>query len=232
MELNESQCAINDVAIQRCLIVEDHPHAQTWLSGALRLAFPDVSVVVVSSISEAHDCLDSLCDKGLYPDLALVDLNLPDGDGIDIIKRLALESSRCFSVVATIYDDDEHIFPALRAGAKGYILKEQEQLQIVQMLKALRRGEPPLSPAISNRLIHYFSDSQSKFALKDQLSKRELLVLKAVAQGGTLSDVAKSLDVKRNTVASQLKSIYGKLRISSRAEATAMAIKMGLLDVE
>ena len=133
-------------------IIEDHPMAQQWLREALEGAFPGIVTSIASTVEEAH----GLLDNG-YPDIALVDLNLPDGSGIEIIARINTESPKTATIVTTIYDDDNHLFPALRAGAKGYILKEQRKEEISELLKGIVNGEPPLSPGISHRLINYFS---------------------------------------------------------------------------
>lgn len=207
-------------------IVEDHPTAQQWLGEALQSAFPQIAHAIAATVADAH----SLLDQG-YPDIALVDLNLPDGSGIEIIERISCHAPEAAIIVTTIYDDDDHLFPALRAGAGGYILKEQRKEEISQMLQGIVNGEPPLSPAISQRLIKYFSSRQmqSDLVKDDQLTARELEVLALIAQGDSLNEVGNKLGITRNTVASQVKSIYSKLNISSRAEAAIAAARMGLI---
>lgn len=211
--------------MDRAYIIEDHPTAQLWLRAALEEAYPDIDTRVASTLEEAHRLFDSA-----YPELALVDLNLPDGSGIEAIERLHHESPTTITVVATIYDDDEHLFPALRAGAKGYILKEQRKEEISRLLRGIVNGEPPLSPAISQRLISYFSEGQARQQPLSPLTEREQQVLAKIAHGYSLNDVASMLGVTRNTIASQVKSIYSKLDISSRAEAAIAASKMGIIE--
>lgn len=206
-------------------LVEDHPHAQRWLWDALEQAFPGISVEVAADCAQGHALLDKQ-----NPDIALIDLNLPDGNGIELIARIRTESPKTVVVVTTIYDDDEHLFPALEAGAKGYILKEQKTEEIARLLQGILRGEPPLSPVIAQRLISYFSKDKTKQGDKALLTEREREVLAIIATGKSLSEAAKLLGVTRNTVASQVKSIYSKLNISSRAEAAIAAARMGLLE--
>lgn len=205
------------------VIVEDHPAAQRWLTEALQAAFPAISIRLAASVEDAL----ALLTDGL-PEIALVDLNLPDGSGIEVISRLNTLAPKTITVVATIYDDDDHIFPALRAGAKGYILKEQRKEEISRMLQGIAQGEPPLSPAISQRLISYFSHHGQEQVSQTRLTERERQVLRLIAQGQNLLAVAEKLGVTRNTVATQVKSIYRKLDISSRAEAALIAAKLGL----
>ncbi|HEA26622.1 MAG TPA: response regulator transcription factor [Ectothiorhodospiraceae bacterium] len=208
-------------------IIEDHTLAQQWLGDVLADAFPGINVSVAATIEEAN----TLLDKG-FPDIALVDLNLPDGSGIDIITRINCESPETITIVATIYDDDDHLFPALRAGAKGYILKEQRKEDISRLLQGIINGEPPLSPGISHRLLNYFSSMNAPIQVKKDhgLTKRELEVLSVIAQGHSLNEVASILEVSRNTTATHVKNIYSKLNITSRAEAALVASKMGIID--
>lgn len=206
-------------------IIEDHPSAQKWLKEALQIAYPQMSISVASNLEEGHALL-----QGGAPQIALVDLNLPDGSGIELIERLQRESPDTYTVVATIYDDDDHLFPALRAGAKGYILKEQRKEEIGALLQGIVNGVPPLSPAISQRMISYFAGQKADKSPAGALTEREQQVLTIIATGSTLSAAAARLGVTRNTVASQVKSIYSKLNISSRAEAAVMAARIGILD--
>lgn len=210
-------------------IVEDHAMAQQWLSEALQDAFPGITISLAASVAEAHQLLDQA-----VPDIALVDLNLPDGSGIEIIERINGTVADLPIVVTTIYDDDDHLFPALRAGAKGYILKEQRKEQISQLLLGIVDGEPPLSPAISQRLLRYFSAHNDTDTREQHhpLTAREKQVLTLIAQGNSLKQVAEMLGVTRNTIATQVKSIYSKLNISSRAEAAIAATKLGLIGLE
>ncbi len=208
-------------------ILEDHLSAQQWLRDALEMAFPGIEVRIASNVEEAK----GLLDQG-SPEVALIDLNLPDGSGLEIIERINRETPATVSVVTTIYDDDEHLFPSLRAGAKGYILKEQRKEEICRLLQGIMKGEPPLSPAISQRMMSYFASQKGEDASVsvESLSQRELQVLSLIAQGLSLSVTAETLGVTRNTVATQVKSIYSKLNITSRAEAAIAASKMGILD--
>lgn len=206
-------------------IIEDHTSAQQWLNEALSSAFPTIKASIAATLEEAHLLLDKA-----KPEIALVDLNLPDGSGIEFIERIRNESPETITIVTTIYDDDDHLFPALRAGAQGYILKEQRKEEISRLLQGIARGEPALSPAISQRMLNYFSDISVPPPAFDGLTEREKQVLALIARGQSLNEAAEQLGVTRNTVASQVKSIYSKLNISSRAEAAIAASKMGMID--
>ncbi len=208
--------------IKNLLILEDHLDAQQWLSSAAQLAFPGIQTKVVDRVASA---VSSIGEQ--VPDLALIDLNLPDGSGVDVIKHLLDVQPQAMAVVTTIYDDDQYIFPALRAGADGYLLKDQSKESLAESLQGIVKGQPPLSPAVATKIMRYFSSPGNQLAL---LTKREKQVLKLIAQSFTLKEVSEKLFVSENTTATHVKKIYCKLNISSRAEATRIAERSGLLD--
>jgi len=160
--------------------------------------------------------------------LALLDINLPDGSGIDLARDITATSNDTYIVMTTIFDDDKHLFAALKAGAKGYLLKEQPREQLIQRIQGILKGEPPLSPSIARRILTYFQDAQAEKP-ESCLSKREEEVLTLAAKGYKTKEISKMLEISLNTSAGYLKSIYRKLNISSRAEATLEATKLGLV---
>jgi DNA-binding NarL/FixJ family response regulator len=135
------------------------------------------------------------------------------------------------SVVVTIHDDDEHLFPALQAGAFGYILKEQARELITVQLQRISQGEPPLSPSIARRVMAHFSAKakpQANAMPTVNLTDRESEVLLRVAKGYTLPEIGVQLGLSRHTIADYVKQIYRKLNVSSRAEAALEAQRLGL----
>lgn len=164
-------------------------------------------------------------------DLALCDLGLPDGDGTDVVARLHELQPEVLSVVVTIHDDDEHLFPALQAGAYGYILKEQPRELIIEQLQRIAQGEPPLSPSIARKVIKYFASMPKPVTdnlPEVSLTERESEVLLRVAKGYTLPEIGVQLGLSRHTIADYVKQIYRKLNVSSRAEAALEAQRLGL----
>ncbi|MBM3388814.1 MAG: response regulator transcription factor [Betaproteobacteria bacterium] len=208
------------------LLLEDLAEIRVWLSQLLARLFPQAQVMACARCDQALRCI------GQHRfDLALVDLGLPDGSGLAVVEHLRQANTVTQTVVVTIYDDDEHLFPALQAGAFGYILKEQNREQIEQQLQRIRQGEPPLSPSIARRLISHFKQAR-KPASADwpqmALTERETDVLLRVAKGFTLPEIAVQLSLSRYTIADYVKQIYRKLNISSRAEAALEAQRLGL----
>ncbi|MGH9510447.1 MAG: LuxR C-terminal-related transcriptional regulator, partial [Terriglobales bacterium] len=155
----------------------------------------------------------------------------PDGSGVDLIRSILQVHPLCQCIVTTIYADDLHLFPALRAGAAGYLLKDQPKERVVAALRGIASGEPPLSPVIAQRLLRVFGQDQASSSDQENpLSTRERETLVLIAKGFKLPEVAEQLGVTRNTAAGFIKSIYRKLNISSRAEATLEAARMGLVN--
>ncbi|HMR70917.1 MAG TPA: response regulator transcription factor, partial [Rubrivivax sp.] len=134
------------------LLLEDLPEIRSWLRSLVLLVFPGAQV---SEAARVHDALELV--SALRFDIALVDLGLPDGSGVQVVERLREQQPEAQSVVVTIHDDDEHLFPALQAGAFGYILKEQPREMITEQLHRISQGEPPLSPSIARRVMAHFS---------------------------------------------------------------------------
>ena len=209
--------------MQNVLIVEDTVEARHWMAEAVAVVYAGIEVILASSLQEAFMRLD----ESSY-DLALIDLHLPDGSGIDIIRHINRHTPQTLCVVVTIYDDDQHLFPALQAGAGGYLLKDMPGEQFISRLQGIANGEPPLSPAIARRLLGHFSHPAS--LPEHNLTPREREVLALIAKGIKLSRVAEILRISPHTAGDYVKIIYRKLNISSRAEATMEATRLGLVD--
>ncbi len=212
--------------MKKGFILEDLAESQAWLGKALAESFPGIVVDTAGSIQEARQKLAA----GLLPDIALIDLGLPDGSGVEIIECLQRHSPQTLCIVASIYDDDGHIFPALRAGARGYLLKDMPVAHIVGALTGIAAGEPPLSPAIARRMLAFFQPQQMPAMPQEAaLTARETEVLRFIAKGMTQAETGQLLGISQYTVAGYVKDIYRKLNVSSRAEAALRARDMGLV---
>lgn len=211
------------LSISRILVIDDLPDALDWLAVAAADAFPEADVVRAEALAPALAEL-ARCP----PDLALVDLGLPDGSGQDFILAAAAKSPHTVSVVATIFDDDAHLYSALRAGAQGYVLKDRSRDVLAEMLRGIVDGKPPLSPTIARRLLEHFHDPD---AVGCDLTQREREVLTLLAKGLTVSHVGELLGITSNTASGYVKNVYRKLNVSTRAEATLEAARRGLVDL-
>lgn len=215
-----------------CLLVEDQAPTVEFLRTALGAAVPDLQLVVATTFKEASHWLGARENDPARPPLrlAIVDLGLPDGSGVEIVRRLGASEPEARAVVVTIFDDDVHLFAALSAGASGYLLKDEHPDLMVEMLKRIRRDEPPLSPSIAHRLLaHFRAPGPAEAATETALTPRETETLTLLARGMTVPEAANRMGLSAQTVAGYVKVIYQKLHVSSRAEATREAIRRGLV---
>jgi len=215
-------------AMKNILLLEDLPEIRAWLRKLVQQVFPEAAI---TESARVHDAVEIV--KSIRFELALVDLGLPDGSGVDVVARLRDAQPEAQSVVVTIHDDDEHLFPALQAGAFGYILKEQARELIIEQLQRISQGEPPLSPSIARRVMAYFTEKarprpHAGTLPNVSLTERETEVLLRVAKGYTLPEIGVQLGLSRHTIADYVKQIYRKLNVSSRAEAALEAQRLGL----
>jgi DNA-binding NarL/FixJ family response regulator len=214
--------------MNKILLLEDLPEIRAWVKALVTQVFPQAQI---SESARVHDALALISAERF--DVALVDLGLPDGSGVDVVAALRDSQPEAQSVVVTIHDDDDHLFPALQAGAFGYLLKEQPREHFVEQLRRISQGEPPLTPSIARRVIAYFA-AQNKPQERPQnlphvsLTDRENEVLLWVAKGFTLPEIGTQLNLSRHTIADYVKQIYRKLNVSSRAEAALEAQRLGL----
>ena len=207
----------------RILIVEDVAETRRWLGEIARAAFPDCDIDVADSMRSGlaaaarQDC-----------DIALIDLGLPDGSGLEVLRSLRLVCPTAIPIVTTVMGDDAHIVAALSAGAQGYLLKENTAEMLTRQLVQLADGTPALSPSIARRIMEHFRFTGPAADPEEDLTAREKDVLALIGRGLRNIDVATALELAESTVASHIKSIYRKLGISSRAEASWHATRMGL----
>ncbi len=222
--------------VRRALLVEDLCPVRRGLQYLLEVAFPGVVVDAVGSMVQA---LSHLTHAGPY-ELALVDLGLPDGNGLDVLAEIRARHPVTAAVVMTIYDDDERLFGALSLGVQGYLLKDQPPELLVQQLVGLHAGAPPLTPSVTRRILQHLRvpeapkpapmpQPRSRADSEPPLTPRETEVLSLIGRGLQRGEVAHLLGISENTIAKFIKDIYRKLQISSRAEAALEADRRGLL---
>nr|WP_245281229.1 response regulator transcription factor [Methylobacterium sp. ZNC0032] len=215
------------------LVVEDRPDTRRWLAAMLKTAFPEIAVREASSLSAARICLGEMRGQhgsGKPDDIALVDIGLPDGSGIDLIREIVASHPTLSPIVTTIYDDDQHLYEAIAAGAQGYLLKDQHEETMVRYLHRIDMGEPPLSPSVAQRIMAHFARRPPEpVADPVALTPREQEVLALIGKGLRIPEAARVLGLTAHTVAGYVKSIYRKLNVSSRAEAAVEAVRRGIV---
>lgn len=210
--------------IKEVLVVEDIAEARAFLVGILHEVFDNIQVTEAVNLRAAID----VCQKQQF-DLALVDLQLPDGDGYAVLRKLGQTQGNVISIVTTAMGSDSAIVAALSAGANGYVLKSDPPDLIASQISKIPDGIIPLSPAIARRVLSHFRATGPNIDEEAALTPREKEVLTNIGHGLRVTEVAQALNLAPSTVSSHIKSIYRKLNISSRAEAAYQAARLGYL---
>ena len=206
----------------RVAIVEDDSAMMAWLCDAIGSA-ESLSVKAVAATALEGEALVA---AGGY-DVLLCDLGLPDGDGIDLIRKSARDHPASDIMVITLFADQRRVVDCIRAGARGYLLKGVEPQECVEAIREIRRGGSPISPVIARRLLLHIRPEIS--ASRVTLSERERDVLNLIARGFSKGECAGMLGLSINTVSTHVKSIYRKLEVNSSTEAIYEATNQGIL---
>ncbi|WP_455209725.1 response regulator [Kaarinaea lacus] len=213
------------------LLVEDHPETRERLATAVGEHEQLLLIASVENCASANKVLD----KNI-PDVMLTDLGLPDGNGLDLIRRVAAMEGNTEIMVITVFGDEKHVLSAIEAGASGYLLKDSTSDYIGDSIVQMMNGESPVSPAIARHLLKRFRSMQTKAQVKDsdspKLTPRESEILQYVAKGFSFTEVAKLINVSPHTVTHHIKNIYKKLAVCSRAEAVYEAMQLGLVRMD
>jgi DNA-binding NarL/FixJ family response regulator len=209
----------------RILVAEDHPLFRKGMISLLS-AVPDFEVIGEASTGE--EAVARAAE--LQPDVVLMDLQMPEVNGIEATRRILQESPSVRILVVTLFEDDDSVFMALRAGARGYILKDADEEEMVLAIRAVARGEAIFSPTIATRLLAYFA--APKPAAQPQafptLTDREREILNLIAQGHPNPSIAKQLHLSTKTVGNYVSNIFTKLQVADRAQAIIRAREAGL----
>ena len=206
----------------RVLVVDDHPVVRQGLLAILRW---ETDMEVVGDAADGMEAARLIVEK--KPDVVLLDLRLPGLSGIDVMHKVRAEAPETRFLVLTTYDTDEYIAPALAAGAQGYLLKDAEPDELSRGIRTVVKGGAALEPKVAARLLGHHAGER----LTDELSGRELDILRLLAAGGTNKSIGAQLGLSENTVKSHISHIYGKLGVQNRAEAVTVAMQRGLLPI-
>ena len=206
----------------RLIIVDDHPVVREGLRGMLA-SQPDFEV--------AGDAPDGVAGVALAeqvkPDVILMDLRMPGGDGVSAIEQLKERGNPARVLVLTTYDSDADIVRAVEAGATGYLLKDAPREELFKAIRAAAEGQAVLAPAVATRLMGRMSAPKD-----DTLSAREIEVLELVARGNSNKAVGRALHISEATVKTHLIHIYGKLGVNDRTAAVTVALERGILSLD
>jgi len=204
----------------RVVIVDDHAVVRRGLRAFLELQ-PDIEVVGEAVDSPSAEEVSIR----VRPDVLLMDLVMPGGDGIATIRRLHAALSELAILVLTSYLDDVHVFAALEAGAAGYLLKDVQPDELVRAIRQVRLGEPALHPKVAARLVQHTAQPSS-FA---DFTPRERDVLRLLAEGFANKEIARRLSLSEKTVKTHVSNILQKLGVADRTQAALLAVRRGLV---
>ena len=210
----------------RILIADDHAQFRQGL-GALLLSAPDLEVV-----GEAENGKETVSLAAeLQPDVILMDLNMPGMDGIEATRQIVNTSPHISVLVISMHEDDDSVFAALQAGARGYLLKGASKAEILRAIRAVVSGEAIFGPTIAKRLMSYFASPHTRNAPPEafpELTEREREILALVAKHETNPEIARRLHLTPKTVRNHVSNIFTKLQVSDRAQAIIRAREAGL----
>lgn len=209
----------------RVLIADDHPLFRHGIHALLDAA-ADIEVVGEATSGDEAMTMAS----ALQPDMILMDIQMPGINGIEATRRIVRESPHIRILMVTMFEDDASVFMAMRAGARGYVLKDAEKAEMLRAVRAVGSGEAIFSPAIAARLIDFFAAPKPSAAPDafPELTEREHEILDLIAQGKSNADIAGELVLSPNTVRNYVSNIFSKLQVADRAHAILLARDAGL----
>lgn len=212
----------------RVAIVEDDPAAVDRLLGVINTA-ADVTTIAIARNMKAG--LDLVAAGGF--DVLLCDLGLPDGSGVAVIKASAAAWPEADIIVITVFADQVKVLESIKAGARGYLLKDERIEDCVNAIREIRRGGSPISPIIARQLLQQLQPAASPVVVagEETLSPREAEVLNLLARGFSYAEIAALLNLSPQTIGTYVKRIYRKLEVNSRSEAVFEASNRGIMDV-
>jgi NarL family two-component system response regulator LiaR len=209
------------------LLVDDHVFVRKGIQ-ALLATEPDIEVV-----GEAEDGLQALKQiQALTPDVILLDLLMPKLGGIEVTRRAVAEDPGARILVLTSFAADDQVFPAIKAGAMGYLLKDSQPEELLRAIREVARGESSLSPAIARKVLQEISQPAEATLTEEPLTEREVEVLGHVAKGLSNREIAEFLVLSEATVRTHVSNILGKLHLASRTQAALYALRKGLATLD
>ncbi len=211
----------------RVLVVDDHIIVRR---GIRALLATEEGIEVVGEAEDGEKALERI--RALRPDVILLDLLMPRMDGIEVTERVMAENPEARILVLTSFAADDKVFPAIKAGALGYLLKDTGPEALVRAIRQVHRGESSLSPAIARKVLQELSRPSDRPPTAEPLTEREMEVLQVVARGMSNQEIAEELVISEATVRTHVSNILGKLHLASRTQAALYALREGLASLD
>ena len=209
----------------KILIADDHPVVREGLTSMINRE-TDFKV-----IGEAKNGVEAVkLARELKPDIVLMDLRMPELDGVEAIKQITATEPSIKFIILTTYSDDEYIFRGIEVGARAYLLKDAPRDDLFKAIRAVYRGESLIQPVVASKILNRFAElSRQAQAPTETLSERELEVIALMAKGSSNKEIAAELDITNSTVKTHITNIFQKLNATDRTEAVTQAIKRGII---
>jgi DNA-binding NarL/FixJ family response regulator len=212
--------------VARVLIADDQT---LFRSGLAKLLEEDPRVEVVGQVSDGAEVVEAV--GTLQPDVVLMDIKMPNLDGIEATRRVLAEHPEVKILVLTTFDADSFVLQALRAGASGYVLKDSQPEAIVSSVLAVMAGERVMASAVANRVLDMLSGATTPKEFYDGLTTREIEILRLLATGQANKQIARKLNISEKTVRNHVSHMYEKLGIYDRSQAVLYAVRKGLVEL-
>jgi NarL family two-component system response regulator LiaR len=211
----------------RILIADDHAIVR---KGLITLIASEPGIEIVGEAVDGVEVV--LKARSLKPDVILLDMIMPRQNGLEAIKQIKRENPKARILVITSFAEDQMLFPAIKAGALGYLLKDSSPQQLLQAIHDVYKGESSLHPTIALKLIRELNRSSDLPPTEDPLTERELVVLKLVAQGLTNHEIAERMVISERTAGNHIGNILSKLHLANRTQAALYALREGIANLE
>lgn len=216
----------------RVLITDDHRVVREGLSAILETK---EEIEIVGEAKDGGEAVEKA--RELLPDVIVMDVSMPGMNGVEATRIIKREMPQIGIVALTMYEDQQYIFDLVRAGAKGYLLKDSDSTEILAAIRAISKGESLIHPSVASKILAEFSllskgKGRRKSSLEHDLTEREITVLRLVADGKTNKEIANVLDLSEKTVKNHVRNIFHKLHVFDRTQAAILAIRKGIIELE
>jgi len=211
--------------IIRILVADDHPVVRR---GLVMVISNEADMEVVGEAANGEEAVEMAL--ALIPDIVLMDLQMPRKNGIEAMLEIKKAEPSVRIMVLSSFMDDEHVFPAIKGGASGYLLKESLPEVLLNAIREIAQGRPSLDPIIAEKLMHEVAHPETATGSGEKLTRRELEVLQLISQGHNNHEIAEMLVVSERTVSTHISNILNKLHLENRTQAALYAVRQGLVN--
>ena len=213
----------------RVLLADDHA---IFREGLCAILDRQKDIVVVGEARDGVEAVKKVAE--VTPDIVLMDINMPVMDGVRASRLITAQDQRVGIIILTMYREDEYVFEAIKAGARGYVVKDARAREVLKAIRAVHRGEALIDPAVATKLLEEFrrlAEGRSRKELFD-LNEQETEILRLVAQGASNKEIAAALFLSEQTIKNKLSIVFQKFHVNNRAEAVTFAIREGLISMD